>query len=174
MLMKRLTEPFLRERTVRDPYTLLRQLASDMDRMFADAPWPTISGKGRELDSPALINWVPQIDVFEKDGRLVTRIDLPGMKKEEVKVEVTDGHLAISGERKATVEEKTDQFYRSEREYGQFYRAVPLPDGVKPEDVKAVFVDGVLDVSVPIPVAPELKVHQVQVEDGPKTVKPAV
>ena len=174
MLMKRLTEPFLRERTVRDPFTLLRQMASDMDRMFADAPWPTISAKGRDVDTPALVNWVPGIDVFEKDGRLVTRIDLPGLKKEDVKVEVTDGHLAISGERRSEVEEKKDQFYRCEREYGQFYRAVPLPEGVKLDDVKAVFVDGVLDVSVPLPVAPELKVHQVKVEDGPKTVKPAV
>jgi HSP20 family protein len=173
MLMKRIKEPFLRERAIRDPFTLLRQMVSDVDRMFTTSPWPTFGGKELETGTPAMINWVPEIDVFEKDGRLITRIDLPGMKKEDVKVEVTDGNLAISGERRSEVEEKKDQFYRCEREYGQFYRVVPLPDGVKLEDVKAVFTDGVLDVSVPLPVAPEVKVRQVLVEDGSKSVKPA-
>ena len=81
----------------------------------------------------------------------MTKVDLPGMNKEDVKVEVTDGHLAISGERKRETEEKTEKVYRSEREYGSFYRAVPLPDGAKLEDVKATFADGVLEVSVPMP-----------------------
>ena len=92
--------------------------------------------------------------MFEKDNRLVTRVDLPGMKKEDVSVEVTDGHLALSGERKRETEEKKDNFYRSEREYGSFYRAVPLPEGVKLEDVKATFSDGVLEVSVPLVKSP--------------------
>ena len=89
--------------------------------------------------------------MFEKDNRLVTRVDFPGLKKEDVKVEVTDGHLALSGERKRETEEKKDTFYRSEREYGSFCRTVPLPEGVKLEDIKATFADGVLEVSVPLP-----------------------
>ena len=76
------------------------------------------------------------------------------MKKEDVSVEVADGCLALSGERKPEKEEKKDNFYRSEREYGSFYRAVPLPEGVKLEDVKATFADGVLEVSVPRPRSP--------------------
>ena len=80
---------------------------------------------------------MPGIDVFEKDNRLVTKIDLPGMKKEDVKVEVTDGRLTISGERRTEVEEKKEQFFRCERAFGSFYRSVPLPDGVKFDDVKA-------------------------------------
>jgi HSP20 family protein len=90
------------------------------------------------------------------------------MKKEDVSVEVTDGHLALSGERKHEKEEKKDNFYRSEREYGSFYRAVPLPEGVKLEDVKATFADGVLEVSVPLPAKPEATVRKVQIEE-PKT-----
>ena len=62
------------------------------------------------------MTWSPKVGVFEKKNRLVTRVDLPGMKKEDVSVEVTDGHLALSGERKRGSEEKKDNFYRSERE----------------------------------------------------------
>jgi HSP20 family protein len=88
-------------------------------------------------------------------------------------VEVTDGHLAISGERKTEAEEKKEGVYRCEREYGSFYRAVPLPEGVKLEDVKAVFTDGVLEVSVPLPAQPEAKVRKVEIEEAPKAAKPA-
>jgi HSP20 family protein len=95
--------------------------------------------------------------VFEKNNRLVTRVDPPGMKKEDVSVEVTDGHLALSGE----------------REYGSFYRAIPLPEGVKLEDVKATFSDGVLEVSIPLPARPEAKVRKVQIEEPVKTAKSA-
>jgi HSP20 family protein len=112
--------------------------------------------------------------VFEKDNRLFTRVDLPGMKKDDVKVEVTDGHLTISGERKSEVEDTKDQFYRSERTYGSFYRAIPLPESVKLEDVQATFADGVLEVSVPLPTAPEPKSRIVEVKDGAAKAKAAV
>lgn len=156
-----------------NPFTLLRQMASDMDRIFAAAPRPLLGEKTREFDMPTLVNWVPGLDVFEKNGQLVTRIDLPGMRKEDVKVEVADGHLAISGERQSEVEEKTDQFYRREREYGQFYRAVPLPEGVKLEEIKAVFADGVLEVSVPLPIARTATVRRITVENASKEVETA-
>ena len=114
-----------------------------------------------------------KIDVVERENRLVTRVDLPGMKKEDVSVEVTDGHLALSGERKRESEEKKDNFYRSEREYGSVYRVVPLPEGVKLEDVKATFSEGVLEVSVPLPARPEANVRKVQIEEPKKTAKSA-
>ena len=81
---------------------------------------------------------------------------------------LTDGHLAISGERKREEEEKGEEFYRCEREYGTFYRAVPLPEGVKLEDVTATFTDGVLEVSVPLPAKPEATVRQVAIEEPAK------
>jgi HSP20 family protein len=96
----------------------------------------------------------------------VTKIDLPGMKKEDVKVEVTDGQLAISGERKHEAEEKREEFYRCEREYGSFYRSVPLPEGAKVDDVKATFTDGVLEVSVPLPARPETKPRKVEIQEA--------
>ena len=146
-------------RLARDPFTLLRQMTSDFDRMFSDPGLPRSA-------------WMPQIDVFEKHGRLVTKIDLPGMKKEDVKVEVSDGQLVISGERRMDAESAEDQFYRTEREYGSFYRAVPLPEGAKLEDVQATFADGVLEVSVPLPKA-GAKPRTVEIKEPPKTAKTA-
>ena len=155
-----------------DPFARMRQMASELDRAFEGWPsfrWPAFRG------SPAMeaAAWLPEIDVLEKDNRLITKVDLPGLKKEDVKVEVTDGHLAISGERKREAEERKDQFYRCEREYGSFYRAVPLPEGVKLEDVKATFADGVLEVSVPLPAKAETKARTIDIQESPKAGKTA-
>jgi HSP20 family protein len=158
--------------TRRDPFSMLRQMTSELDRVFDD--WPSFRLPDfRAAGLSEAVTWSPKIDVFEKDNRLVTRVDLPGMKKEDVVVEVTDGHLALSGERKRETEEKKDDFYRSEREYGSFYRAVPLPEGVKPEDVKATFSDGVLEVSIPLPARPEAKATKVRIEEPVKSAKSA-
>lgn len=154
----------------RDPFAMLREITSDLDRMFND--WPPLRRPffARHAE-PA--PWFPKIDVFERDSRLVTRVDLPGMKKEDVTVEVTDGHLTLSGERKRETEEKKDQMYRTEREYGSFYRTVPLPDGVKVENIKATFADGVLEVTVPIAVAPAPEVKKVPIDEAQPTAKNA-
>ena len=153
-------------RLSRNPFGLLRQMTSELDRVFDEPAWPSFRWPTFALATSEAIGWSPGIDVFEKDHRLVTKVDLPGMKKEDVKVEVTDGHLAISGERKRETEEKKDNIYRREREYGSFYRAVPLPEGVKVEDVKASFSDGVLEVSVPLPAKQEAKVRKVEIEEA--------
>jgi HSP20 family protein len=151
-----------------DPFALLRELNTEFDRFFDEPRWPAfrwpVFGFGRDVEAA----WTPGIDVFERDNRLVTKIDLPGLKREDIKVEVTDGYLAVSGERKREEEKKEEEFYRCEREYGSFYRAVPLPDGVKLEDVKATFADGVLEVSVPLPPKKEAAVRKVAVEEPTK------
>lgn len=156
------------------PFDLLRDMASEFDRMFVDTPWA--SRRWRSLRRPREAQtaaWLPEVDVFEKDNRLVTKVDLPGIKKEDVKVEVSDGQLMISGERRSEVEEKKENFYRCERGFGSFYRSVPLPDGVKLEDVKAQFADGVLEVSVPVPAARELKAGRVEIQEPAKPAKTA-
>ena len=156
-----------------DPFTLLRQMTSELDRMFDEPGWPLLRWPFFRSATAEPAAWMPGIDVFEKNNRLVTKIDLPGMKKEDVKVEVTDGRLTISGERKTEAEEKKEQFFRCERAFGSFYRSVPLPDGVKLEDVKATFADGVLEVSIPLPAQIETKVRKVEIEEGHKPVKAA-
>jgi HSP20 family protein len=163
-----------RNRKGRDPFVALRQITSELDRIF-ERPfetafrWPSLPAAA----AADVERWAPQIDVFERDNRLVTKVDLPGLKKEDVKVEVTDGHLAISGERKSEKEEEKDNVYRCERSYGSFYRAVPLPEGAKLEDVKATFVDGVLEVSVPLPAKAETKLRTVKIEEPAKSAKGA-
>ena len=152
----------------RDPFTALRRMMTpELDRIFEHPfgtafRWPSL----RALAMPDAESWAPQIDVFERENRLVTKVDLPGLKKEDVKVEVTDGHLSISGERKSETKEEKDNVYRCERSYGSFYRAVPLPEGAKLEDVKATFADGVLEVSVPLPAKAETKPRAIAIEDG--------
>lgn len=157
-----------------DPFAVLRKMTAELDRAFDDPFFPSfrfpVFGG---FTPPEGVTWQPKVDVFEKENRLVTRVDLPGVKKEDLKVEVTDGHLALSGERKVEKEEKKDNVYRTEREYGSFYRAVPLPEGVKLEDVKATFADGVLEVSVPLPVRAEATVRKVEIQEPPKVAKTA-
>jgi HSP20 family protein len=121
----------------RDPFSILRQMTAELDRAFTEPFWPARHWPA--FDSPQhgeTTGWSPRVDVFEKEGCMVTRVDLPGVKKDDVTVEVTDGHLALSGERRQEKDEQKDNVYRTEREYGSFYRAIPLPDGVKTEDVK--------------------------------------
>jgi HSP20 family protein len=158
-------ETALERPPARDPFAMMRRMTSELDRMFEDFGWPALRWPAFRT-RPALeaAAWIPQIDLFEKDGRLVTKVDLPGIKKENVKVEVSDGNLTIAGERKTEMEEKKENVYRCEREYGSFYRAVPLPEGVKLEDIKAVFSDGVLEVSMPLPTRPERQAKTVAIE----------
>jgi HSP20 family protein len=106
--------------------------------------------------------------MVERDGRLVTRVDLPGVNKEDVSVLVTDDHFAISGERRRDSEEKKDCGSRSDSEHGTFYRAVPLPEGAKQEDVKVTFSSGVLEVSVLLPARSEANVRKVELKAGKK------
>jgi HSP20 family protein len=161
-------------RDVRNPLTLLRQMTSELDRMFEDPFWPSF--RWPSFMAPARTEapqWMPKIDVFERDKHLIVKADLPGMRKDDVKVEVTDGYLAISGERKRETEERKDSVYRAECEYGSFYRTIPLPDGVAAQDVKATFSDGVLEVSLPLPARSEPKPHRVAIQEAPKTAKSA-
>lgn len=156
-----------------DPFTLLRQMTSEMDRAFDETGWPPFRWPVSRARPAFEAGWFPGIDVFEKDHRLVTKVDLPGLKKEDVKVEIIGGQLAISGERMSEAEEKTENFYRCERQHGTFHRTVPLPEGVTYDDVKATFADGVLEISVPLPVKAETKPQKVEIQDAAKSFKAA-
>jgi HSP20 family protein len=156
-----------------DPFGLWRQMTAELDRVFDEPFWPSFPRPAFRPFTKDAAAWLPKVDVFEKDNRMVTRVDLPGMKKEDVTVEVTDGHLVISGERKLEKEETKEKMYRKEREYGSFYRVLPLPEGVKLEDIAATFADGVLEVGVPLPAKVEPAMRKVEVKEPGKAVKPA-
>src|SRR5688572_16258356 len=95
--------------------------------------------------------WAPAMDLVETDEHFVLRADLPGMTEADVNIELEDNVLTVSGERKAEHEEKREGFYRVERAFGTFSRALTLPKGIDPEAVNAKFANGVLEVRVPKP-----------------------
>jgi HSP20 family protein len=146
-----------------DPFAMFTRLAPEFADFFGDTAWPTYAPVHTEA-----AQWLPKIDVIERDNRLIARVDLPGLKKEEVKVEVMDGYLTIFGERKYEAEEEKENFYRRERQHGTFYRALPLPEAAKVEEVKAVFDNGVLEVTVPLLVREGLTPRAVTIEEPAK------
>ena len=111
------------------------------------------------------------MDVRQCNGDLVVTAELPGLKKEDVKVELTDDSLVIQGERKHEHKEDHEGFHSFERSYGQFYRSIPLPEGAKTDMARAELTDGVLKVSVPVAEAKK-KTRQIPVEQAKET-KPA-
>lgn len=129
-----------------DPFSMLSELESEMDRMF-----------GRRLPlaqavrTPMSHGWTPSTDVYEKDGELVVKAELPGVDKDQIDVTVENGDLIIQGERKGEDEVKDEDYYRMERFSGSFYRRLPLPDGVDADQITADYTDGVLEVHVPKP-----------------------
>lgn len=162
----------LKKRDSHDPFAMLRQMTGELDRMF-DEPFPSFRWPFGRRNGEEGALWAPKIEVFERKGQLITRVELPGLTRDDVKVEATDGQLTISGERRQESESTRDNVYRSEREYGSFYRAVPLPEGTDLDKVKAQFTDGVLEVAVPLPAAPAAKARTVQIEGGGTAKQPA-
>ena len=130
------------------PFSVMKRFGDEMDRLFSDY------GLNRDWIPPALVGetgrtWQPQVEVFERNGELVVRAELPGLKKEDVKLELTNDGLTIEGERRGKHEENGEGYYRSEFSYGSFHRRVPLPEGANPDDATATFHDGVLEVTMP-------------------------
>ena len=139
----------------------MKRFAEDMDRLFEDfevhpgARTPRLLSRGLELFQREAglvpVDWSPQIDVKERDGKFIVRADLPGMSKDGVKVEVRDGLLTIQGERHQDAKKEHKGRYYSECIYGTFSRSIPLPDGIDPAAVEATFHNGVLEITMPVP-----------------------
>jgi HSP20 family protein len=104
------------------------------------------------------------MDVYEKDNAIVVKAELPGMKKEDVQVEIEGEDLIIRGESKAESEVKDEDYYRSERSFGSFYRRMPLPAGVTAEQIHASLTDGVLEVRVPKPAEAKAEAKKIPVK----------
>ena len=148
----------------RSPFDMLRRLDEDVDRLFQQ-----IWGGGRNLmrgrGADAQSMWMPQVELCEQGGKLHVFADLPGMKKEDVKLSLEGDQLILQGERQSNREEgeQGSGFYHSERSYGSFYRSIPLPDGVDPQTVQANFRDGVLDVTFEAPRRPQQQGRQIEI-----------
>jgi HSP20 family protein len=110
--------------------------------------------------------WAPQIEVFQRENELVIRADLPGMKRDDITVDITEDAVTIQGERRQESEEEREGVYRSERVYGSFYRAIPLPEAAIIEQANATFRDGVLEITMPVP--PKSKGRRIEIGEGDK------
>jgi HSP20 family protein len=140
------------------PFSVMRRISEDMDRLFdafgfGRSLFPTLgesalSGYGGE-GVPSL--WTPHIEVSERGGKFLVSADLPGVKKEDVNVEITQDAVTIQGQRKQEKTSSEGGFYRSERSYGSFCRTIPLPEGANTENASATFRDGVLQIEIEAP-----------------------
>jgi HSP20 family protein len=139
--------PMPRETTLqrKDPFeNAMTAFGWPMGRLFDD-----VFGRSflRTEDGDQLL--VPAMDVVEDEHGLTLSVELPGLTKEDVKLTVENGVLAISGEKKSATESEGKTWHRMERRYGTFYRAITLPKGVTGEKAEASFQDGVLKVVLP-------------------------
>ena len=142
----------IRWEPAREVDTLQNEVNRVFDAFFGNGPGTRVR------------RWVPAMDLVETDDQLVLRADLPGLSKEDVELEVKDGVLTISGERKADHEEKSEGYYRVERAFGRFSRSLTVPDGIDAEAITAEFNEGVLEVRIPKPA--ERKPHRIAIGAG--------
>jgi HSP20 family protein len=156
-------------RLVKTETPFLRRLGREFDWFFDRF------GFERPMFETDMAIWRPYIEVFERANELVVRAELPGLKKEEIKVEIADGELTLCGERKEEEEKKEKGFYRTERRYGSFLRTIALPEGVNVDKTVATMKDGVLEVKMPLAKVdvPRRRLEIAEEVAAEKAVKPA-
>jgi HSP20 family protein len=125
------------------PYGRLTDLRNEIDRLF-ELPLAELA-----RTSQVLSGWTPPMDLYEDKDNLCLKVELPGMKREDIEVSLHEGTLSISGERQSQKEYEEAEVHRSERFFGRFQRTVTLPTPVAPDKVKAQYQDGVLTVTLP-------------------------
>ena len=137
------------------PFSLMRRMSEEMDRVMAEF--------GLNKADAAAAAWAPTIEVSQTDGKYQVRAELPGVNQADVKLEITDEAVILEGERKVGTQENKGGVQVTERQYGRFYRAIPLPEGAQVDEAKAKFENGVLEVTVPVQAQKE-KRRQIQIE----------
>ncbi len=126
--------------------------------------WMNLPGRTTtSKEALAVADWSPLVDITEDEKEFLLKAELPGVKREEVKVTVEDGVLTLTGERRFEQEEKEKRYHRIERAYGSFMRSFTLPEGTPADKVAAEFKDGVLLVHLPKALTPKASPMEVKV-----------
>ena len=128
------------------PYRGFYDMQGEMNRMFEEMFGNLARGSRRR--SNGLSEWAPAVDVLQEDGDIVVRVELPGIKQEDVDITFHNGVLTISGERKAEEQREGSGYYVRERRYGSFRRSLAVPEGTDESKIHARYVNGVLEVTV--------------------------
>ena len=129
-----------------DPFGNVSTLQDRINRMFNE-----VFPRAQEDEELSVCAWKPMVDIFETDEAINISVDLPGVKKEDVSVELKNNVLTLRGERRIVETVPDDRYYRRERCFGTFQRSFSLRESVQPEKVNAKFKDGVLTVVIPFP-----------------------
>jgi len=143
-----------------DPFREMSSLQERMNRLMSD--FRTRSPFGEE--EMAQGSWIPAVDIYETKESIVLNVELPGVTKEDIALEVKDSTLTIKGEKKLEKNVTEENFHRMERSYGSFTRAFTLPSTVQQDKVKAKFRDGILEIM--LPKAEEARPKQIKVDVG--------
>jgi HSP20 family protein len=156
-----------------DPFRDVLALQNRMNSLFQD--YSRGQGEGDALSTAA---FVPPVDVYEDEHNIVLKLEVPGMKENELDIQLENNLLTVKGERKFEKEEKEENFHRIERRYGSFYRSFTIPNTVNPESVKASYEAGVLRIELAKraeakPKQIKVEIGRGQIEAGKKEVKPA-
>ncbi len=136
-----------------------QDLRKEIDKLFQE-----FFGRSYFPERWESIEWAPAMDVSETDAEVIVKADLPGVDPEEIEINLVDNVLTIKGEKKREAEEKKENFYRIERYYGSFMRAIQLPAEVDEEKVKASYKDGVLKIILPKKASPKGKTIKIEIE----------
>ncbi len=154
------------------PFEFMDRMSEEIDRWF-DRATRAIGSSRSGSSSRGLFGshareglWFPRVEAFQKGDVFIVRADLPGLKKEDLEVDLTDDAVTIRGERRDEHQEQREGYWRSEREYGQFHRTIPLPEGVIAESAKATFRDGVLEISMQAAPPEANRGRRLEVKDG--------
>lgn len=151
-----------------DPFDDLRTMQSEMDRLFS-----RFLGTERAWGGERTGLWMPSIESFMKEGKLFIKAELPGVDAKDLELSVTETELVIKGERRSEKDEKEKDYTYREISYGSFERRFLLPEGVKTEELKAKFNNGLLEITVPVPAVPKAKKVEIETKE-PKQIETEV
>ena len=135
-----------------EPLQVMRRMSEEMDQIVDKfLARPSFIRPPSASAPTSAAAWTPAVDVAQAGDKLVISAELPGVARDEVKVEVKNDRVTIEGERRQQHDTATQQLHRAERSYGHFYRVIALPEGAQPEAASAAMQDGVLEITVPLP-----------------------